>query len=118
MPHEAAWRAWFASAEGLVPLTAVQQRERIPNLTRCAKMLANSRGNPVARQYLFSAYVHTPPGSAPFGRMHTFYKRDLKVRSEVRSGCLRYTDLEALEPGQEWLRRPGGPKALSPEASV
>lgn len=92
MPHEAAWRAWFASAEGLVPLTAVQQRERIPNLTRCAKMLANSRGNPVARQYLFSAYVHTPPGSASFGRMHTFYKRDLKVRSEVSSGCLRYTD--------------------------
>ena len=83
MAHEPAWRAWFASAEGLLPLTAVQQPERIPNLTRCAKMLANSRGNPISRQYLFSAYVHTPPSDPRFGRMHTFYQRDLKLRKEV-----------------------------------
>lgn len=84
--HEAAWRAWFSSAEGLVPAAALQDSQRLPNLGRCAKILANSRGNPLARQFLFSAYVHSTPGSPHYGRMHTFYQRELPVRHQVRGG--------------------------------
>ncbi len=50
---------------------------------------ANSRGNPVARQYLFTAYVHRQPGAAALPQLHTFRGRDLVRTEQVRLAWLQ-----------------------------
>ena len=57
LPHEAAWRSWFMGAEGLLPVTQMMQGGLPPQLGLCAKALANSRGSPIRRQWLFTACV-------------------------------------------------------------
>ena len=50
----------------------------------CAKALANSRGNPLSRQWLFSAYVHRPPGAHPLQSLHAFYGNEVAGAAQVR----------------------------------
>ena len=45
--------------------------------------LSNSRGAPLSRQWLFSAYVHRPPHAPPFPRLHTFAGHELRGSAEV-----------------------------------
>lgn len=54
-----------------------------PQLGLCAKALANSRGNPLSRQWLFSAYVHRPPDAPPLQTLHTFYMHEVKGAAHV-----------------------------------
>ncbi len=44
LPHEAAWRSWFRSAEGLLPVADMMAGGLPPQLGLCSKALANSRG--------------------------------------------------------------------------
>lgn len=55
-----------------------------PQLGLCAKALANSRGNPLSRQWLFSAYVHRPPGAPPLQSLHAFYGHEVQGTAQVR----------------------------------
>lgn len=65
MPHEATWRAWFKAAAGLMPREdAMRLCERPPPWwtalhTACDRM-ADGRDQ-LAKQALFSVYVHAPP---------------------------------------------------------
>lgn len=63
----------------------------VPQLGLCAKALANSRGNPLSRQWLFSAYVHRPPDAAPLQRLHAFYGHEVAATAQARAlaYCIR-----------------------------
>lgn len=76
--HEAAWRAWFQGAEGLIPTAQFKAGGLPPQLGLCEKALANSRGVPLSRQWLFSAYVHRPPNAPPLPSRHTFAGHQIK----------------------------------------
>ena len=83
LPHEAAWRSWLRSAEGLLPAAQMEAGGLPPQLGLCAKALANSHGNPLSRQWLFSAYVHRPPDARPLPRLHTFHGREVPAAAQV-----------------------------------
>lgn len=84
--HEVAWRAWFQGAEGLLPISQFEAGGLPPRLSLCAKALANSRGVPLSRQWLFSAYVHRPPNSAPLPSRHTFANHQITSTAEAAWG--------------------------------
>lgn len=84
--HEAAWRAWFQGAEGLLPIAPFEAGGLPPQLGLCAKALANSRGVPLSRQWLFSAYVHRPPGVPPLPLRHTFAGHHIKSTAQAEWG--------------------------------
>ena len=65
MPHEGAWRLWFAAAAGEVPLAAL--RAGGCSAKAYADVAAACSANALAadaigNQHMFSVYVHTPLG--------------------------------------------------------
>jgi hypothetical protein len=74
---------WHMTSAKLSTSARTLQGGLPPQLGLCAKALANSRGNPLSRQWLFSAYVHRPPGAAPLQRLHAFHGHEVADTAQV-----------------------------------
>ena len=95
MPHEALWRAWLSEAHDQLPASALQRlvcgappaaQAALQQVlaTRCAL-----HGDDVARQLLFSMYVHAPPNWTEYDSQSLFHGRLVQRRMTVRCWLVR-----------------------------
>lgn len=93
--HELTWRKWFRSAGGQLPADVVVRsgacggeagRQRLAAACGAQQAAADTGPGILARQHLFSVYVHTPPGFAG-GRSGAAGRGSglVAVRARVRS---------------------------------
>lgn len=63
--HEPTWEKWFASAEGLLPALHARETacEEAPQYWDAVQSYCSIKGlgSAIAKQHLFSVYVHAPP---------------------------------------------------------
>ncbi|KAK9842061.1 hypothetical protein WJX81_006609 [Elliptochloris bilobata] len=89
LPHEGAWRLWFAAAAGEVPLAAL--RAGGCSAKAFADVAAACSANALAadaigNQHMFSVYVHTPPDFAGFPPNSLFHGREISAHINATWG--------------------------------
>ena len=72
MPHERLWRRWFGELDS-VAFSGCKPDSSAEQFVECGLELELQQSDPIARQHLFSVYMHTDQDFAGYAHDSLFY---------------------------------------------